>query len=90
MVKSDPKNLFDDGSSDKKTLKANRGLKLSMKPDESTYKIVEVPLLMSNQLSLLHRDDFYREQVEASTFTPENDIFLKIKDKFLAFDQHGN
>ncbi len=41
-------------------------------------------------MSLLHRDDFYRENVEISTFTPENDIILKLQDKFLAFDQHGN
>jgi len=33
---------------------------------------------MSNQMSLLHRDDFYRENVEISTFTPENDIILKL------------
>jgi hypothetical protein len=25
-----------------------------------------------------------------STFTPQNDIILKLKDRFLAFDQHGN
>lgn len=41
---------------------------------------------MTNQMSLLHRDDFYRDHVEISTFTPENDIILKLKDKFLAFD----
>jgi hypothetical protein len=40
-------------------------------------------------MSLLHRDDFFRENVEISTFTPENDIILKLQDKFLAFDQHG-
>jgi hypothetical protein len=45
---------------------------------------------MSNQMSLLHRDDFYRENVEISTFTPDNDIILKLQDKFLAFDKHGN
>jgi hypothetical protein len=45
-----------------------------------------VPLLMANQMSLLHRDDFYRENVEISTFTPDNDIILKLQDKFLAFD----
>ena len=45
---------------------------------------------MTNQMSLLHRDDFFRNNVEISTFTPENDIILKMQDKFLAFDQHGN
>jgi hypothetical protein len=45
---------------------------------------------MTNQMSLLHRDDFCRENVEISTFTPENDIILKLKDKFLAFNLHGN
>jgi hypothetical protein len=45
---------------------------------------------MTNQMSLLHRDEFFRKNVEISTFTPENDIILKLQDKFLAFDQHGN
>jgi hypothetical protein len=66
-----------------------RGADRIMKPEEWTYKIVQVPLLMTNQMSLLHRDDFFRENVEISTFTPENDIILKLQDKFLAFDQHG-
>jgi hypothetical protein len=44
---------------------------------------------MTNQMTLLHRDDFFRENVEISTFTPQNDIILKLKHKFLAFDQHG-
>jgi hypothetical protein len=45
---------------------------------------------MTNKMNLLHRDDFSTENVEISTFTPENDIILKLQDKFLAFDQHGN
>lgn len=61
-----------------------------MKPDESTFKIVQVPIPMTNTFDLLHRDDFYREKVEISTFTPDNDIFLKLSDRFLAFDRHGN
>jgi hypothetical protein len=45
---------------------------------------------MTNQMSLLHRDDFFKENVEISTFTPQNDVILKLKNKFLAFDLHGN
>ena len=45
---------------------------------------------MTNQISLIHRDDFSRDNVEISSFTPENDIILKLHDKFLAFDLHGN
>ena len=41
-------------------------------------------------MSLLHRDDFFRENVEISTFTPQNDVILKLNNKFLAFDLHGN
>jgi hypothetical protein len=61
-----------------------------MKPDEATFKIVQVPIPMTNSFDLVHRDDFYREKVEISTFTPDNDIILKLSDRFLCFDRHGN
>ena len=50
---------------------------------------------MENTFSLLHDDEFRRKMVEFSTFTPEDDIILKIKDDyskihtFVAFDLHG-
>ena len=75
IAKKDTKDLSEGSSASDQPTVQIRGI---MKPNESTYKIVEVPLLMSNQLSVLHRDDFYREKVEISTFTPDNDIFLKV------------
>ena len=61
-----------------------------MKPDKPIYRIVEVPLLMQNHTSLLHADDYLKENVEISTFTHQNDVLLKLRDRFLAFDIHGN
>jgi hypothetical protein len=31
-----------------------------------------------------------KDNVELSTFTPDDDIILKLKDRLLAFDKHGN
>ena len=61
-----------------------------MKPDEPIYRVVQVPLLMQKSLSLLHSDDYVKDNVELSTFTPESDILLKLNQKFLMFDKHGN
>jgi len=64
--------------------------KCLMKPDEPIYNMVEVPLLTKNTFNFLHADDYLKENVELSTFTPNDDIVLKLKDRFLAFDKHGN
>jgi len=60
--------------------------KCLLKPDEPVYQFVQVPLLTNNSLSLLHQDDFLRDKVELSTFTPADDILLKLRNSFLIFD----
>jgi hypothetical protein len=62
-----------------------------MKPDAPIYQVVQVPLLTQNSLTLLHYDDYHKDNVELSTFTPQDDIVLKLREKgFLVFDRHGN
>lgn len=61
-----------------------------MKPDEPVYSIMQVPLLMTNSLNVLHEDDFLKDNVDISTFTPDDDILLKLEDRFMVFDTHGN
>lgn len=60
-----------------------------LKPDQPIMHVIQVPFMTESTLPLLHRDDFLTEQVELSSFTPQNDIFLKLKSGFLLFDQHG-
>lgn len=70
MAKQDAKELAG-GNQEQNTVVGNRLMKLVrallkireqclMKPDESTYKILQVPILTSNQMSLMNRDDYYR------------------------------
>ena len=61
-----------------------------MKADENVYHIMQVPNIIHNSFNLLHSDDYLKDNVEVSTFTPQDDILLKLKNSFLAFDIHGN
>lgn len=61
-----------------------------MKPDEPIYQVVQVPLLMQNNITLFHHDDYHKDNVELSTFTPQDDILIKLSDRLLLFDKHGN
>lgn len=61
-----------------------------MKADENVYHIMQVPNIIHNSFNLLHSDNYLKDNVEMSTFTPQDDILLKLKESFLAFDIHGN
>jgi|LauGreDrversion4_2_1035121.scaffolds.fasta_scaffold35308_2 hypothetical protein len=47
-------------------------------------------MLTQNTFSVVHKDDFILNQVELTTFTPWNDILIKLKSfSFLFFNIHG-
>ncbi len=40
---------------------------------------------------MLHKDDFIVDKVELTTFTPWNDVLIKVKSGiFMFFDMHAN
>ena len=45
---------------------------------------------MRNDFSLLHHDDYLEDNVELTTFTPQDDILIKTLDRIMIFDLHGN
>ena len=61
-----------------------------MKPDEPVFKLIQIQNLMRNDFSLLHHDDYLEDNVELTTFTPQDDILIKTLDRIMIFDLHGN
>ena len=50
----------------------------------------EIPLLVSQEMQVVHNDDFVLEQVDFTTFTPQDDVLVVLADlTMLAFDTKG-
>ena len=66
---------------------------IKMENEEDTrmhMNTFEIPLLTQQEMQVIHNDDFILEQVDFTTFTPNDDVLVVLKDlTLLAFDIKG-